>query len=223
MISPSILAESIASCSPASDPLVSMMMSRSRGASSGDAKGTPRRSQTSALAPSTSTTVTSMPGMPAASARDGASDHPRADDGHPVADEGRGIPEDVDRGLDGARQHGSARGNRRRHDGHGRGGHHERRLVREQREHRRALELGITRLDHADVEVAVLDRSGEVPGLEGRTHAVALALGHLPSVDQGFGAAADARVERPHEDFAGRGRSQILGPEPARAGILHPE
>ena len=68
---------------------------------------------------STSTSVTWTPGNRREQARDAAADHAGADDGDPVADQRRGVPQRVDRGLDGAGEHGALRRHVVRHDGHG--------------------------------------------------------------------------------------------------------
>ena len=76
-------------------------------------------------------------------------------------------------------------------------------------------------LDHADVEVAVLDRPGEVALLEGRAHGGVLALGHPAAEHQRLGAAADAGAQRADEHLvrtrapaAGAGR---ISPRPGSA------
>ncbi len=51
--------------------------------------------------------MTCDPGDPGEQARHAAPDHAGADDRDPVAEEGRGVPERVDRGLDRPGEHGS--------------------------------------------------------------------------------------------------------------------
>ena len=95
--------------------------------------------------------------------RDAAADHPGADDGDAVADQGGRIPEGVDGGLDGSGEH-RARGRHPvGHDRHRVSGHDVRRLVRVQAEHRAAAQLRRALLDSADAQIAVLDRPREVP------------------------------------------------------------
>ena len=113
-------------------------------------------------------------------ARDAAADHPGADDGDPVAEQRRGVPQGVDGGLDGAGEHGTRGRHALGHDDHRAGRHHVGGLVRVQAEDRAAAQLRRSLLHDADVEVAVLDRPGEVPLLERRPHRGVLAGGTPP-------------------------------------------
>ena len=112
---------------------------------------------------------------PGQQARDAAADHPGADDRDPVADQRRGVPQRVDRGLDGAREHGARGRHAVGHDGHGAGRHDVGGLVRVEAEDRAAEQLRRPLLHGADVEVAVLDRPREVALLERRPHRGVLA------------------------------------------------
>ena len=69
-------------------------------------------------------------GEPGEQPRDAAADHAGADDGDPVADQRRGVPQRVDRGLHRAGEHGPRRRHVVGHDGHGRGRHDVGGLVR---------------------------------------------------------------------------------------------
>ncbi len=131
-----------ASCSPSSEPLVSMTRSRSRGASSGMARTARRGARTPP--PSRGRrrrAMTSMPGMPRSSRATAQPIIPAPTTRDAIADEGRGIPQDVHRRLDGAREHRPAGGDAVGHDRDGRCGHDEGRLVGEQREDGAADEL----------------------------------------------------------------------------------
>ena len=55
---------------------------------------------------------------PAQQAGDAAADHPGADDRDPVAEQRCGVPQGVDGGLDGAREHGTSGWHALGHDGH---------------------------------------------------------------------------------------------------------
>ena len=167
--------------------------------------------------------------------RDQAADHAGADHRDAVAHAGRAVPARVDGGFHVGGEH-RARGRqagRQRDDGAG--GDDVARLVRVQAEHRATLQRSRFRanavLDHADADVAVFHRPGEVALLEGRAHALVFALGHLAAKDQALGAAADAAVEAAHEHLARGGRAQrgraqfavagTHGPE-GEAGVGHP-
>jgi len=156
-------------------------------------------------------------------ARDRAADHARPDDRDPVADEGRGIPQHVHGGLDRAGQHGTPCGHTFGYECHGRLGHDERGLVREQAEHRVASQSSGPLLHDADVQVSVLDRAREIAFLKGRAHALVLAGGHFTTEDDRLGAAADAGVEGPHEHLAGPRITNLFGSEHPGSGALHPE
>ena len=69
-------------------------------------------------------------GEPGEQARDAAADHAGADDRDPVAEQRRGVPQRVDRGLDGAGEHGARRRHVVGHDDHGPGRHDVGGLVR---------------------------------------------------------------------------------------------
>ena len=173
----------------------------------------PSAAATSARDGSTSTRVTRRPGSAASSRATQQPTMPGADDRDPVADERAGVPQRVDRGLDGAGQHRALGRHAVGHHGaRPRPGTTYARLVRVQAEHRAAAQRGGSLLDHADVEVAVLHRSGEVAVLEGRAHRVALARGHAAVEDQRLGAAADAGAQRADQHLArGRGRATATG------------
>ncbi len=66
-----------------------------------------------------STSVTCNTRVPTQQPCDAAADHPCADDGDPVAEQRRGVPQGVDGGLDGAREHGTTGWHAVGHDGHG--------------------------------------------------------------------------------------------------------
>ncbi len=80
-------------------------------------------------------------GVPGQQPRDAAADHAGADHGDPVADQRGGVPERVDRGLDGAGQHGTRRRYALGHDDDSGGRHHVRALVRVKAEHGAAAQL----------------------------------------------------------------------------------
>ena len=84
--------------------------------------------------------MTSTPGMPRASRATAQPIMPAPTTRDAIADEGRGIPQHVHRRLDRAGEHGPPGGDALGHDRDRRLGHDERRLVREQGEHRAALE-----------------------------------------------------------------------------------
>src|SRR5262249_15341382 len=71
--------------------------------------------------------------------------------------------------------------------------HHVCGLVREKAEDRAAAQPQRSLLDDADVEVAVLDRSGEIALLVRRPHGRVLARGHSPAEHQRLRAAAHGR------------------------------
>jgi hypothetical protein len=76
---------------------------------------------------------------------------------------------------------------------------------------------------HADVEVPVFDRPGEVPLLEGSAHPFTLALGHVTAKDGDFGPSADARVEGPHEHVSVASMRERFVAENADARFFDPE
>ena len=160
---------------------------------------------------------------PAQQACDAAADHAGADDGDPVAEQRRGVPEGVDGGLDRAREHGASGWHVLGHDGHGAGRHDVGRLVRVQAEDRAAAQLRRSLLDGADVEVAVLDRPREVPLLERRPHRGVLARRHAAPEDQRLGAAADAGPQGAHHHVVPARLGQRDRPDLAAAGLAQPE
>jgi hypothetical protein len=125
-------------------------------------------------------------------AGDTAPDHAGPDDGHAVTDEWRGVPEGVDRRLDRAGEHGTARRQVVRHDGHGLDRHDVGRLMRVQAEDRAPDQGGRPLLDDADAEVAVLDRSREVAVLVWGSHHGVLVRGDRSAEDDRLGAPAHA-------------------------------
>ena len=175
----------------------------------GQGEVAPMARTTRARSGSTSTTVTSTPGTPT---RRRATQSPTmpAHDGDPVADEWRGIPQRVDR-LHGARQHRRAAG-AFRHDHHRRGRHDVCRLVREEAEHRPSDHLGRPLLHHPDVEVAVLDRAGELALLEGSSHRRVLVGGAQPR-----NTTSRCRGSLPSAGCA-RGPRRVAGPAARQAG-----
>ena len=148
--------------------------------------------------------------------RHAAADHPGADDCDPVADERRGVPQGVDGGLDGAGEHGARGRHVVGHDGHGARRHHVGRLVRKQAEDRAPAQLRRPLLDGADVQVAVLDRPGEVAFLERR------AWRHPAAERQRLGAAADAGAQRADHDVAAPGLGQRDAPDLPSPGLAEP-
>src|SRR5690606_4558437 len=144
--SPSAASSSSDRARPASVALACTTRSRSPVASSGVANATPSASATAARAGAASTSSTSAPGMPASRAA-------RLPRRHHVA---------AERGAGG----GLVVGDRRR----GRRGPHDGGLVRVEAEHRPADEFGWSVFDHADGEVPVLHRGGELALLEGSAH-----------------------------------------------------
>ncbi len=157
--------------------------------------------------------------QPGHAAADGSGPHDR----HPVTDEGPGVPERVDRGLDHPREDGPGDGHVVRHHRDRGGGDDVRRLVGVQAEHRAPEEPGRTVLDHAHVEVAVLHRPGEVAVLEGGAHGVVLAARHASGEDQALGPPAHPRPESAHGDLVGPAPGQRAPADLARARLRHPE
>ncbi len=123
---------------------------------------------------------------------DAAADHPGADDRDPVTEERCGVPQSVDGGLDRARENGTSGWHPLGHDGHRAGRHHVGSLVRVQAEDRAAAQLRRPPHHDANVEVAVLDRSREVPLLKRRPHRGVLGGRHTAPEHQGLAASADA-------------------------------
>ena len=160
---------------------------------------------------------------PAQQACDAAADHPGADDGDPVAEQRRGVPEGVDGGLDGAREHGASGWHVLGHDRHGAGRHHVGGLVRVQAEDRAAAQFRRPLLHGADVEVAVLDRPRELALLERRPHRGVLARRHTAPEHQRLGAAADAGAHGAHDDVVPPRLGQRDRPDLPAAGLAQPE
>ena len=140
---------------------------------------------------------------------------PRAHHHDPVPRPGAGIPEGVEGGLHIGGQHGPARrqgvGQGRQH-GNGRG---EARLVGMQAEDAAAHQLRRfrRRLHQTHGAIAIFDRKGERPLLQGRAHALVLGGGNPPGEDQPLRAPAEARPEHPHQRLPGSrlglGRAQV--------------
>ncbi len=160
---------------------------------------------------------------PAQQAGDAAADHPGADDGDPVAEQRRGVPQRVDGGLDGAGEHGARGWHALGHDGHGAGRNHVGGLVRVQAEDRAAAQLRRPLLHGADVEVAVLDRPREVPLLERRPHRGVLVRRHAAPEHQRLGAAADAGPQGAHHHVVPPRLGQRDRPDLPAAGRAQPE
>ena len=139
-----------------------------------------------------------------------AAEHPGADDRNPVADERGGVPQRVDRRLDGAGEDGTGGWDALRHDRYGTGRHHVGGLVRVEAEHRAAAQVGRPFLHGADVQVAVLDRPREVPFLERRPHPRVLVRRHSAAEYERLGAAADPR---PYGAYDNVGRPRFGEPD----------
>ena len=163
------------------------------------------------------------PGDPGEQPGDAAAHHPRPDDGDPVTDPRRRVPERVDGRLDRAREHGPSRRHVVGDDDHRLDGDDVCRLVRVQAEDRPSDELRRPLLDDADAEVAVLHRRREVTLLVRGAHDGVLVLGHGAAEDDRLGAAAHARVQGAHEHLARAGRGHGSRPDLAPAGLDHPE
>ena len=209
--------------SPADVALACTTRSRPPAASAGSANSTPSAAATSA-----------RPGIdvderdlhrrePAQQARNAAADHPGADDRDPVAEQRRGVPQRVDGGLDRAREHGASGRHVLGHDRDRAGRHHVGGLVRVQAEDRAAAQLRRPLLHGADVEVAVLDRAGEVPLLKRRPHGGVLARRHAAAEHQRLGAAADAGPQGAHHHLVAARLGQRDRPDLADAGRAQPE
>src|SRR5690606_21866352 len=96
-------------------------------------------------------------------------------------------------------------------------------LVRVEAEHRPADEIGWSVFDHADGEVPVLHRGGELALLEGSAHHRVLASRHAAAEDEGLGAAAHPAVHGADDHVGGAGIGQLDGPDLALAGGAEPE
>ena len=108
------------------------------------------------------------------------------------------------------------------HHGHVRGRDDVRRLVRVQAEHGLAEQRRWAGLHHADVEVAVLHRPGEVTVLVRRPHPFVLVGRDRSAEDQRLGAAAHAGAEGADQDLPGPGLGDGDGADLAASGA-HPE
>ena len=182
------------------------------------AKATPSAAATPARVGSTSTSVTSTPGIRGEQPGDAAADHAGADDGHPVADQRGRVPQRVDGGLDGPGEHGALGRHVVGHHGERVDRDDVRRLVRVEAEHRPPAQRRRALLDDADAEVAVLHRPGQVAVLERRAHHGVLAGRHPPPEDQRLGAAADPGAQRAHQRLARPGARQPHAPDLAGPG-----
>ena len=154
---------------------------------------------------------------------DGAADHARTDDRDAVAHERGGIPQHVHRCLHRAGEHCPPLGNPLRHQAHGRRRHHERGLVRVEREDRLPDQVRRPALDDADVQVPVLHGARKVAALKRCAHPITLADRHLAAKDDGLGATTDPRVHGADEHLIRPGIGDLFRPEPAPAGPFHPE
>jgi len=103
-------------------------------------------------------------------------------------------------------------------DDHRARGHDVGALVGVEAEHRPAEQRRRAGLDHADVEVPVLDRPREFAGLGGAAHRRVLAGRHAAAMDDQFGAAADSASDRAHQHLVGPGVGQRLRADLAHAG-----
>ena len=160
---------------------------------------------------------------PAQQACDAAADHSGADDGDPVADQRGGVPESVDGGLHGAREHGAGGWYILGHDGYRGGRYDVGGLVRVQAKDGAAKQLGRPLLNASDAQIAVLDRSREVPLLERRPHRRVLVGRHAAPEHQRLGAAADTRAHGAHHHVAAPRRGQRDRPDLPAAGRAQPE
>ena len=82
---------------------------------------------------------------------------------------------------------------------------------------------GRTAVDDADTQVAVLHRSGEVAVLKGGAHRGVLALGDVSVVHERLGAAADAGAECADQHLVGARFGQGHRPDLADSGGAQPE
>ncbi len=210
-------------CSPADVALVWTTRSRPSAASAGSAKSTPSAVRDDRAARVDVDQRDLHRREPAQQSCDTAADHPGADDGHPIAEQRCSVPQRVDRGLDGAREHRASRGNVLGHHGHGSGRHHVGGLVREEAEDRAAAQPGGPLFDGADVEVAVLDRPREVALLERSPHRGVLTWRHTAAEHERLGAAADAGPQRAHHHVVSSGRGQRDRSDLPDAGRAQPE
>ena len=219
MISPSVAAVSRASCSPSPKPLVSHHEVAVAAARRPDART--RRRAARRRPPSqrsTSTSVTSTPGMPRAS---------RAT-AHPIMP----APTTLTRSpTSGAASHrmftavSTAPASTARRAGTPSGttaiadsGTTNADWCGKRVKTVRPTEIAGTALDHPDVQVPVLDGTGKVAVLERRAHPIPLAGRNLAAEHDRLGAPADAGVKRAHQHLAGLGIPNVLGPERPGAG-----
>ena len=149
--------------------------------------------------------------------RDAAADHPGADDGDPVADQRRRVPQRVDRGLDGPRQDRPGQRNVIGHHGHRARRHDVGRLVRIEAEDRAAAQLRRPLLDGADAQVAVLDRPGELSLLERRPR------WHRAAEGERLRATADAGAQRADDHVIAPRLGQRDRPDLPEPGGAEPE
>ena len=160
---------------------------------------------------STSTRVTCAPGIRASSRATQQPTIPAPTTATRSPTSGRGVPQGVDRGLDGAGEHRAGGGHVVGHHGHGAGRDDVRGLVRVEAEDRAAAQPGGAALDDADVEVAVLHRPREVALLERRAHRGVLAARDAAAEDQRLGAAADPGAQGADQDVVRPGSGSADG------------
>ena len=169
--SPSGASRSSESCSPAEVALVCTTRSRPPGASAGSSEADAERGRdVGARSGSTSTSVTSTPGIPASSRATQQPTMPAPTTATRSPTQRGGVPQRVDGGLDRAGEHGALGRHVVGHHDDGVGRDDVRRLVRVEAEHGAPQQVGGPVLDDADVEVAVLHRAREVALLERRPH-----------------------------------------------------
>lgn len=95
--------------------------------------------------------------------------------------------------------------------------------MRVEAEDRTAHEVPRSFLDKADVEIAVLDGTGEIAVLKRRPHRGVLTLRYAAAKDEALGATAHTGEQRAHHDVvAGRFRQRNI-PYLAVAGGAEPE
>ena len=139
------------------------------------------------------------PREPSQQACHAAAHHTGADNRHPVAEQRLGVPQRVDRGLDGPGKNGTRSRHALRHDRHGARRHHVGGLMRKETEDGSAAQFRRSVLHRADVEVAVLDRRWELSLLKRRAHRGVLAWRHAATEHQCLSAATDARPQGAHQ------------------------
>src|SRR5207249_3723594 len=84
-------------------------------------------------------------------------------------------------------------------------------------------EIGWSVFDHADGEVPVLHRSGELPFLERCAHGGVLAPRHAAAEDEGLGATAHRGVRGADDRVIGTRFGQLDGPDLPMSGSSEPE